>query len=163
MGIQLLTNVRKTSGQNLILTTIDTVFQSSKMMGEFLMDLQETRPMLENFMSEFTRDIPTSNALFNKYNYGELEAIFLNAIKEAINMDEKVTCERLIESDDLFGDYEWTITCEKKNRGVFRGRDEFSCAILLESTLQSADGMETYSHSYRTYIQCIYIQNRKDE
>ena len=28
MGIQLLTNVRKTSGQNLILTTIDKVFQS---------------------------------------------------------------------------------------------------------------------------------------
>lgn len=28
MGIQLLTNVRKTSGQNLILTTINTVFQS---------------------------------------------------------------------------------------------------------------------------------------
>ena len=114
-------------------------------------------------MSEFTRDIPTSNALFNKYDYGELEAIFLNAIKEAINMDEKVTYERLIESDDLFGDYKWTITCEKKNRGVFRDRNEFSCAILLESTLQSADGMETYSHSYRTYIQCIYIQNRKDE
>ena len=156
MGIQLLTNVRKTSGQNLILTTINTVFQSSKMMGEFLMDLKE-RPMLENFMSEFTRDIPTSNALFNKYNYGELEAIFLNAIKEAINMDEKVTYERLIESDDLFGDYKWTITCEKKNRGVFRGRDEFSCAILLESTLQSADGVETYSHSHRTYIQCIYV------
>lgn len=157
MGIQLLTNVRKTSGQNLILTTIDTVFQSSKMMGEFLMDLQETRPMLENFMSEFTRDIPTSNALFNKYNYGELEAIFLNAIKEAINMDEKVTYKRLIESDDLFGDYKWTITCEKKNRGVFRGRDEFSCAILLESTLQSMDGVETYSHSHRTYIECVYI------
>lgn len=156
MGIQLLTNVRKTSGQNLILTTIDTVFQSSKMMGEFLMDLKE-RPMLENFMSEFTRDIPTSNALFNKYNYGELEAIFLNAIKEAINMDEKVTYERLIESDDLFGDYKWTITCEKKNRGVFKGRDEFSCAILLESTLQSVDGVETYSHSHRTYIECVYI------
>ena len=156
MGIQLLTNVRKTSGQNLILTTIDTVFQSSKMMGEFLMDLKE-RPMIENFIVEFTRDIPTSNALFNKYNYGELEAIFLNAIKEAINMDEKVTYERLIESDDLFGDYKWTITCEKKNRGVFRGRDEFSCAILLESTLQSVDGMETYSHSHRTYIECVYI------
>ena len=156
MGIQLLTNVRKTSGQNLILTTIDTVFQSSKMMGEFLMDLKE-RPMIENFIVEFTRDIPTSNALFSKYNYGELESIFLDAIKEAINMDEKVTYERLIESDDLFGDYKWTITCEKKNRGVFRGRDEFSCAILLESTLQSVDGVETYSHSHRTYIQCIYV------
>lgn len=156
MGIQLLTNVRKTSGQNLILTTIDTVFQSSKMMGEFLMDLKE-RPMIENFIVEFTRDIPTSNALFNKYNYGELEAIFLNAIKEAINMDEKVTYERLIESDDLFGDYKWTITCEKKNRGVFRDRNEFSCAILLESTLQSMDGVETYSHSHRTYIECVYI------
>lgn len=156
MGIQLLTNVRKTSGQNLILTTIDTVFQSSKMMGEFLMDLKE-RPMLENFMSEFTRDIPTSNALFNKYNYGELESIVLDAIKEAINMDEKVTYERLIESDDLFGDYKWTISCEKKNRGVFRDRNEFSCAILLESTLQSMDGVETYSHSHRTYIECVYI------
>lgn len=131
-------------------------------MGEFLINLQETRPMLENFMSEFTRDIPTSNALFNKYNYGELESIFLNAIKEAINMDEKVTYECLIESDDLFGDYKWAITCEKKNRGVFRDRNEFSCAILLESTLQSVDGMETYSHSHRTYVQCIYIQNRKD-
>lgn len=156
MGIQLLTNVRKTSGQNLILTTIDTVFQSSKMMGEFLMDLKE-RPMIENFIVEFTRDIPTSNALFNKYNYGELESIFLDAIKEAINMDEKVTYERLIESDDLFGDYKWTITCEKKNRGVFKDRTEFSCAILLESTLQSVDGVETYSHSHRTYIECVYI------
>lgn len=126
-------------------------------MGEFLVNLQETRPMLENFMSEFTRDIPTSNALFNKYNYGELESIFLDAIKEAINMDEKVTYEHLIESDDLFGDYKWTISCEKKNRGVFKGRDEFSCAILLESTLQGVDGVETYSHSHRTYIQCIYV------
>lgn len=126
------------------------------MMGEFLMDLKE-RPMIENFIVEFTRDIPTSNALFSKYNYGELESIFIDAIKEAINMDEKVTYERLIESDDLFGDYKWTITCEKKNRGVFRGRDEFSCAILLESTLQSVDEMETYSHSHRTYIECVYI------
>ena len=98
-------------------------------MGEFLVNLQETRPMLENFISEFTRDIPNSNALFNKYNYGELEVMLLDAIKEAINMDEKVTYERLIESDDLFGDYKWTITGEKKNRGVFKGRDEFSCAI----------------------------------
>lgn len=126
-------------------------------MGEFLVNLQETRPMLENFISEFTRDIPNSNALFNKYNYGELEVMLLDAIKEAINMDEKVTYERLIESDDLFGDYKWTITCEKKNRGVFKGRDEFSCAILLESTLQSVDGVETYSHSHRTYIPCIYV------
>lgn len=126
-------------------------------MGEFLVNLQEARPMLEDFMSEFTKDVPNSNALFNKYNYGELESIFLDVIKEAINMDEKVTYERLIESDDLFGDYKWTITCEKKNRGVFRGRDEFSCAILLESTLQSVDRMETYSHSHRTYIECVYI------
>lgn len=126
-------------------------------MGEFLVNLQETRPTLENFISEFTRDIPNSNALFNKYNYGELEVMLLDAIKEAINMDEKVTYERLIESDDLFGDYKWTITCEKKNRGVFKGRDEFSCAILLESTLQSMDGAETYSHSHRTYIECVYI------
>lgn len=126
-------------------------------MGEFLVNLQEARSMLEDFMSEFTKDVPNSNALFNKYNYGELESIFLDVIKEAINMDEKVTYERLIESDDLFGDYKWTITCEKKNRGVFRGRDEFSCAILLESTLQSVDGMETYSHSHRTYIECVYI------
>ena len=126
-------------------------------MGEFLVNLQETRPMLENFISEFTRDIPNSNALFNKYNYGELEVMLLDAIKEAINMDEKVTYERLIESDDLFGDYKWTISCEKKNRGVFKGRDEFSCAILLESTLQSVDGVETYSHSHRTYIECVYI------
>ena len=162
MGIQLLTNVRKTSGQNLILTTIDTVFQSSKMMGEFLMDLKE-RPMIENFIAEFTRDIPKSNALFDKYDDSELQVKLVDVIEDAINTDEKVTHEYIIESDDLFGDYEWTITCEKKNRGVFRGRDEFSCAILLESTLQSADGMETYSHSYRTYIQCIYIQNRKDE
>lgn len=132
-------------------------------MGEFLVNLQEAHPMLEDFMSEFTKDIPNSNALFNKYNYGELESMFLDAIKEAINMDEKVTYERFIESDDLFGDYKWTITCEKKNRGVFKDRDEFSCAILLESTLQSMDGVEVYSYSYRTYIQCIYIQNRKDE
>lgn len=161
MGIQLLTNVRKTSGQNLILTTIDTVFQSSKMMGEFLMDLKE-RPMIENFIVEFTRDIPKSNALFDKYDDSELQVKLVDVIEDAINTDEKVTHEYIIESDDLFGDYEWTITCEKKNRGVFRGRDEFSCAILLESTLQSVDGMETYSHSYRTYVQCIYIQSRKD-
>lgn len=126
-------------------------------MGEYLVNLQEARPTLENFISEFTRDVPNSNALFNKYNYGELEVTFLDAIKEAINMDEKVTYERLIESDDLFGDYKWTISCEKKNRGVFKGRDEFSCAILLESTLQSVDGVETYSHSHRTYIECVYI------
>lgn len=126
-------------------------------MGEFLVNLQETRPTLENFISEFTRDIPNSNALFNKYNYGELEVMLLDTIKEAINMDEKLTYERLIESDDLFGDYKWTITCEKKNRGVFKGRDEFSCAILLESTLQSTDGVEIYSHSHRTYIECRYI------
>lgn len=132
-------------------------------MGEFLVNLQETRPMLENFMSEFTKDIPTSNALFNKYNYGELEAIFLDTIEEAINMDEKVTYEYLIESDDLFGDYKWTVTCERKNRGVFKDRAEFSCAILLETTLQSADEVEVYSHSCRTYVQSIYIQNRKDE
>lgn len=126
-------------------------------MGEFLVNLQETRPILENIMSEFTKDIPTSNALFSKYNYGELEAMFLDTIEEAINMNEKVTHERLIESDDLFGDYKWTITCERKNRGVFKDRDEFSCAILLESILQSVDGVETYSHSHRTYIQCIYV------
>lgn len=156
MGIQLLTNVRKTSGQNLILTTIDTVFQSSKMMGEFLMDLKE-RPMIENFIVEFTRDIPKSNALFDKYDDSELQVKLVDVIEDAINTDEKVTHEYIIESDDLFGDYKWTITCEKKNRGVFKGRDEFSCAILLESTLQSTDGVEIYSHSHRTYIECIYI------
>ena len=32
-------------------------------MGEYLMDLKE-RPMIENFIVEFTRDIPKSNALF---------------------------------------------------------------------------------------------------
>lgn len=126
-------------------------------MGEFLVNLQETRPMLEDFMFEFTKNIPTSNALFNKYNDRELKSMLLDLIEEAINTTEKVTHERIIESDDLFGDYKWTITCEKKNRGVFRGRDEFSCAILLESTLQSVDGVETYSHSHRTYVQCIYI------
>ena len=126
-------------------------------MGEFLANLEETRPMLEDFIAEFTKDIPKSNALFSKYDDRDLEAMFLNIIEEAINTTEKVTYERIIESDDLFGDYKWTITCEKKNRGVFRGRDEFSCAILLESTLQSTDGVETYSHSHRTYVQCIYI------
>lgn len=126
-------------------------------MGEFLANLEETCPMLEDFIAEFTEDIPKSNALFSKYDDRDLEAMFLNIIEEAINTTEKVTYERIIESDDLFGDYKWTITCEKKNRGVFRGRDEFSCAILLESTLQSTDGVETYSHSHRTYVQCIYI------
>lgn len=126
-------------------------------MGEFLANLEETRPMLEEFITEFTKDIPKSNVLFSKYGDMELEAMFLNIIEEAINTTEKVMYERIIESDDLFGDYKWTITCEKKNRGVFRGRDEFSCAILLESTLQSMDGVETYSRSHRTYVQCIYI------
>lgn len=126
-------------------------------MGEFLANLEETRPMLEDFIAEFTKDIPKSNALFSKYDDRDLEAMFLNIIEEAINTTEKVTYERIIESDDLFGDYKWTITSEKKNRGVFRGRDEFSCAILLESILQSTDGVETYSHSHRTYVQCIYI------
>ena len=126
------------------------------------MDLKE-RPMLDEFIFEFTRDIPKSNALFDKYGDSDLQVKLVDVIEDAINKDEMTTHEYFIESDDLFGDYKWTITCEKKNRGVFRGRDEFSCAILLESTLQSADGMETYSHSYRTYVQCIYIQNRKDE
>lgn len=126
-------------------------------MGEFLANLEETRPMLEDFIAEFTKDIPKSNALFSKYGDIELEVMFLNIIEEAINTNEKVTYEHLVESDDLFGDYKWTITCEKKNRGVFRGRDEFSCAISLESILQSTDGMETYSHSCRTYVQSIYI------
>ena len=35
MGIQLLTNVRKTSSQNLILTTIDMVFQSRCKYNEY--------------------------------------------------------------------------------------------------------------------------------
>lgn len=126
------------------------------MMGEFLMDLEEL-PMIENFIVEFTRDIPKSNALFDKFDDRGLQVKLVDVIEDAINMDEKVTYERLIESDDLFGDYKWTISCEKKNRGVFKGRDEFSCAILLESTLQSVDGVETYSHSHRTYIQCIYV------
>lgn len=125
-------------------------------MGEFLMDL-ESRPILEDFMFEFTKDIPKSNVLFYKYDDSELQVKLVDAIEDAINTDGKTTHEYIIESDDLFGDYKWTITCEKKNRGVFKGRDEFSCAISLESTLQSVDGVETYSHSTRTYIQCRYI------
>lgn len=125
-------------------------------MGEFLMDL-ESRPILEDFMFEFTKDIPKSNVLFYKYDDSELQVKLVDAIEDAINTGGKTTHEYIIESDDLFGDYKWTITCEKKNRGVFKGRDEFSCAILLESTLQSVDGVETYSHSHRTYIQCIYV------
>lgn len=125
-------------------------------MGEFLMDLEE-RPMLEDFMFEFTKNIPKSNVLFDKYDDRELQVKLVDVIEEAINTDGKVTHEYIIESDDLFGDYKWTISCEKKNRGVFKGRNEFSCAILLESTLQSADGVETYSHSHRTYIECRYI------
>lgn len=125
-------------------------------MGDFLMDL-ESRPILEDFMFEFTKDIPKSNVLFYKYDDSELQVKLVDAIEDAINTGGKTTHEYIIESDDLFGDYKWTITCEKKNRGVFKGRDEFSCAILLESTLQSVDGVETYSHSHRTYIQCIYV------
>lgn len=125
-------------------------------MGEFLMDL-ESRPILEDFMFEFTKDIPKSNVLFYKYDDSELQVKLVDAIEDAINTGGKTTHEYIIVSDDLFGDYKWTITCEKKNRGVFKGRYEFSCAILLESTLQSVDGVETYSHSHRTYIQCIYV------
>lgn len=126
-------------------------------MGEFLLNMKESRPILEKFLSEFTKDIPKSNILFSKYNDNELEAKLVDVIESAINTNVQIWYEDIMESDDLFGDYEWTITCEKLNRGVFKDKDEFSCMVVLKSTLHSLDSTEFYSHIDRTYITCRYI------
>lgn len=126
-------------------------------MSEFLLNMKESRPILENFLSEFTKDIPKSNILFSKYNDNELEAKLVDVIENAINTNAQIWYEDIMESDDLFGDYEWTVTCEKLNRGVFKDKDEFSCMIVLKSTLRSLDNAEVYSHTERTYITCNYI------
>ena len=126
-------------------------------MSEFLLDIRKSQPILENFISEFTKDIPKSNVLFSKYNDKELQVKLVNAIEDAINTDGQIWYEDTMESDDLFGNYEWTITCEKMNRGVFRDRDEVNFMILLKSTLRSADNMECYSYTDRTFIYCRCI------
>ena len=126
-------------------------------MSEFLLDMRKSQPILENFISDFIKDIPKSNVLFYKYNNKELQVKLINVIEDAINTDMQIWYEDTIESDDLFGNYEWTITCEKMNRGVFRDRDEVNFMILLKSTLRSVDNMECYSHSDRTFIHCRYI------
>lgn len=123
-------------------------------MSEFLLDIRKSQPILENFISEFTKDIPKSNVLFSKYNDKELQVKLVNVIEDAINTDGQIWYEDTMESDDLFGNYEWTITCEKMNRGVFRDRDEVNFMILLKSTLRSADNMECYSYTDRTFIYC---------
>lgn len=126
-------------------------------MSEFLLDVRKSQSILENFISEFTKDIPKSNVLFGKYNDKELQIKLVNVIEEAINIDRQIWYEDTVESDDLFGSYEWTITCEKLNRGVFRDRDEVNFMILLKSTLRSVDNMECYSHTDRTFIYCRCI------
>lgn len=126
-------------------------------MSEYLVKIKESQSILENFLSEFTKDIPKSNVLFSKYNDKELQVKLVNVIEDAINTDRQIWYEDTIESDDLFGNYEWTVTCEKMNRGVFRDRDEVNFMILLKSTLRSEDNMEYYSHTDRTYITCKYI------
>lgn len=126
-------------------------------MSEFLLDIRKSLPILENFISEFTKDIPKSNVLFNKYDDGELQVKLVDVIEEAINTDGQIWYEDTIESDDLFGNYVWTVTCEKMNRGVFRDKDEVNFMILLKSTLHSMDNVEQYSHTNRTFIYCRYI------
>lgn len=126
-------------------------------MSEFLLDARKSQSILENFISEFTKDIPKSNVLFNKYDDSELQVKLVNVIEDAINELGKSSYRYVIESDDLFGDYEWIITCEKMSRGIFKDRDEVNFMILLESTLRSVDGIESYSNTQRTFIHCIYI------
>ena len=126
-------------------------------MSEFLLDVRKSQSILENFTSEFTKDIPKSNVLFSKYNDKELQVKLVNVIEDAINTDRQIWYEDTIESDDLFGNYEWTVTCEKMNRGVFRDRYEVNFMILLKSTLRSVDDMECYSHTDRTFIYCRCI------
>lgn len=126
-------------------------------MSEYLVKMRESQPILENFLSEFTKDIPKSNVLFNKYNDSDLQIKLVDVIEEAINTDRQIWYEDTIESDDLFGNYEWTVTCEKMNHGVFRDRDEVNFMILLKSTLRSMDNMECYSNTDRTFIYCRCI------
>ena len=126
-------------------------------MSEYLVKIKESQSILENFLSEFTKDIPKSNALFNKYDDSELQVKLVNVIEDAINELGKSSYRYVIESDDLFGDYEWIITCEKVSRGIFKDRDKVNFMILLESTLRGVDNMECYSHADRTFIYCRYI------
>lgn len=126
-------------------------------MSEFLLEIRKSQSILENFLSEFTKDIPKSNVLFNKYDDSELQVKLVNVIEDAINGLGKSSYRYVIESDDLFGDYEWIIICEKMSRGIFKDRDEVNFMILLESTLRSVDGIESYSNTQRTFIHCIYI------
>lgn len=126
-------------------------------MSEFLLDMRKSQPILENFISDFTKDIPKSNVLFSKYNDKELQVKLVNVIEDAINTDRQIWYEVTIESDDLFGNYEWTVTCEKMNRGVFRDKDEVNFMILLKSTLRSMDNVEHYSCEDRTFVYCRYI------
>ena len=123
-------------------------------MSEFLLDIRKSQSILENFISEFTKDIPKSNVLFNKYDDNDLQVKLVDVIEDAINTNRQIWYEDTIESDDLFGNYEWSVTCEKLNRGVFRDRDEVNFMILLKSTLHSVDNMERYSHTDRTFIYC---------
>lgn len=126
-------------------------------MSEFLLDARKSQSILENFISEFTKDIPKSNVLFNKYDDNDLQVKLVDVIEDAINTNGQIWYENTIESDDLFGNYEWSVTCEKLNRGVFRDRDEVNFMVLLKSTLRSVDNMECYSHTDRTFIYCRCI------
>lgn len=126
-------------------------------MSEFLLDIRKSQSILENFIFEFTKDIPKSNVLFSKYNDKKLRVKLVNVIEDAINTNGQIWYEDTIESDDLFGNYEWTVTCEKLNRGVFRDKDEVNFMILLKSTLRSMDNVEQYSHTDRTFIYCRCI------
>lgn len=126
-------------------------------MSEFLLDIRKSQPILEKFLLEFTKDIPKSNVLFSKYNDKELQVKLVNVIEDTINTDRQIWYEDTIESDDLFGNYEWTVTCEKMNRGVFIDKDEVNFMILLKSILRSMDNVEQYSHTDRTFIYCRCI------
>ena len=126
-------------------------------MSEFLLDIRKSQPILENFLLEFTKDIPKSNVLFSKYNDKELQVKLVNVIEDTINTDRQIWYEDTMESDDLFGNYEWIVTCEKMNRGVFRDKDKVNFMILLKSTLRSVDNVEQYSHEDRTFIYCRCI------
>ena len=126
-------------------------------MGEYLVKMKESLSILENFLFDFTKDIPKSNVLCNKYDNSELQVKLVDVIEDAINGLGKSSHKYVIESDDLFGDYEWVVTCGKMSRGIFTSKDDVNFMILLESTLSSADGVESYSHAQRTFINCTYV------
>ena len=59
-------------------------------MSEFLLDIRKSQSILENFISEFTKDIPKSNVLFNKYDDNDLQVKLVDVIEDAINTNRQI-------------------------------------------------------------------------